>query len=619
MKKQLLLGISLLISISFNSFSQWNEKAMKPVSLQNLDFFKSAASNWKLESKATSLREINLDIKTDPGPGVLVNRNTASEKDNLFTRDEYGDIDFQFDFMMPKGSNSGVYFMGRYEIQLFDSWKKEYPAYSDCGGVYQRWNLARGKGNEGYEGVAPETNECRAPGLWQTMKISFVAPKFNALGSKISNAKFEAVWLNGVKIHTNVEVSGPTRGAAFTTENAKGPIMFQGDHGPVAIRNMMISPVGNPEILWQKISYKSYQGPYSTIEQFEKQSILQQGNATMLNKNDAGTDDDFLLHYAGVFKVQTPGQYDFIFDANGKSRILIDGKLQLDTTVGSFWWQRRDFKMELETGEHSIDIIYIKKSPKSKSAMGFYYSGPGIKQKKLHAEASISSNLSGGQLILNKEATPYIQRSFFMHKGIKKPYGLNVCNPSGTHYSINVSTGKILRIWRGNRFGDITSMWVDRGSQQIFYPKGSVVELSDGALFGFDQTADNYPDTLTEEMGFRYTGYSEKAGTQPVFHFKTKLGKCDYRVLPTANGLQQEFEIKNDVQSGTPVWHCLAEGNSIEKRSDGSYLVDEKYYLVVQKETETMVKVMTTNKKQRLIGQFPIKDGKGEIKYEIIW
>jgi hypothetical protein len=619
LKKHRLLAIALLSIISIRSFSQWNEKALKSVPLQNLDFFKPAASNWKIEGKANALRDINLNMSTSPGAGVLVNRNTATEKDNLFTKEEFGDIDFQFDFMMPKGSNSGVYFLGRYEIQLFDSWKKEHPAFSDCGGVYQRWNTERGKGNEGYEGVAPQSNESKAPGLWQTLKISFVAPRFDSSGKKTSNAKFEGVWLNGVKIHTNVEVSGPTRGAAFTNEVQKGPIMFQGDHGPLAIRNIMMSPVGNPEILWKSLSYKSYQGQLTSIDQYEKQPILQQGNATLLNAKDAGTDDEFMLHYSGVFQVQTSGQYDFIFDVNGKSRVLIDGKLQLDTTVGGFWWQRRDFKMDLETGEHSIDIKYIKKNPKSKGAMGFYYSGPGIKQKRLHAEASMSSNLSGGQMVLNKEAEPYIQRSFLLHKGIKKAYGLNVCNPSGTHFTINVSTGKLLRMWRNNRFGDITTMWVDRGSQQNFYPAGAAIELNDGALFGFGQTADIYPDTLTEEMGFKYTGYTEKAGSQPVFHYKTNTGKCDNRILPTTSGLMQDFQMMNETKSNGPIWHCLAEGNTIEKLSDGSYLIDDQYYLIIQKELETMAKLMTVNKKQRLIGQFPIKDGKGEIKYEIIW
>jgi len=619
LKKSGLTALALLIAVSFHAFAQWNEKILKPVSLQNLDFFKLAATNWKIVGKANSMLESNLNISTNPGTGVLVNRNTATEKDNLFSKEEFGDIDFQFDFMIPKGSNSGIYFMGRYEIQLFDSWKKEYPAFSDCGGVYQRWNPERGKGKEGYEGVAPQSNECRAPGIWQTMKISFVAPKFDASGKKTSNAKFEAVWLNGAKIHSNVEVSGPTRGAAFSDEVLKGPIMIQGDHGPLAIRNILFAPAGNPEILWKTLTYKVYQGPFTTIDQFEKQVVFQQGKSDFLNKNDAGTDDEFMLHYSGVLQVQTPGLYDFNLEVNGKSRLLIDGKLQLDTTSGKFNWEKREFKIEISAGDHTIDIKYLKQNPKSKVSVGLFYTGPGIKQKKLHAEASMTSNFSGGQMILNKEAEPYIQRGFLLHKGIKKAYGLNVCSPSGTHYTINVTTGKLLRIWRNNRFGDITTMWVDRGSQQNFYPTGSAIEMNDGALVGFGSTAEAYPDTLSEADGFQYTGYSEKPGEFPIFHYKIKNGYCDNQILPTTNGLMQNFQIKSDSNSNIPIWHCMAEGILIEKQSNGNYLVDEMYYIVVQKEIETKTKVLTIKNKQRLIGQFPIKEGKGEIKYEIIW
>ena len=83
-------------------------------------------------------------------------------------------------------------------------------------------------------------NASKAPGEWQTFEVIFRAPRFGPDGQKTANGKFVRVVLNGQVIHENVEVTGPTRAAAYRDEKPKGPIMLQGDHGPVAYRNIRI-------------------------------------------------------------------------------------------------------------------------------------------------------------------------------------------------------------------------------------------------------------------------------------------------------------------------------------------------------------------------------------------
>jgi hypothetical protein len=145
------------------------------------------------------------------------------------------------EFMVPKGSNSGVYFMGRYEIQVLDSWGKEEVIHSDAGGIYERWDENREP--KGYEGVRPRKNASRKPGEWQEFDVIFQAPRFDSDGKKIANATFIKVIHNGIVIHENVEVTGPTRAAMneYDPEQSKGPLMLQGDHGPVAYRNIWIT------------------------------------------------------------------------------------------------------------------------------------------------------------------------------------------------------------------------------------------------------------------------------------------------------------------------------------------------------------------------------------------
>src|SRR5690606_20858767 len=140
-------------------------------------------------------------------------RPEKGKNQHLFTAFEHGDIEIELDVMMPVHSNSGLYFQGRYEIQLFDSWAVYKPQHSDMGGIYHRWDNSRAE--KGYEGHPPAINAAKAPGLWQHFKIIFHAPRFNAAGQKVNNAIFKEVWLNGVLIHENQEVTGPTRSSAF--------------------------------------------------------------------------------------------------------------------------------------------------------------------------------------------------------------------------------------------------------------------------------------------------------------------------------------------------------------------------------------------------------------------
>jgi hypothetical protein len=112
------------------------------------------------------------------------------------------------------------------------------PKYGDCGGIYERW-----KDDKGYEGHAPRVNASRPPGQWQTFDVVFRAPRFDANGQKIANAKFIKVVHNGKLVHENVEVTGPTRAASFEDEKPIGPLMLQGDHGPVAFRNIRLRPI----------------------------------------------------------------------------------------------------------------------------------------------------------------------------------------------------------------------------------------------------------------------------------------------------------------------------------------------------------------------------------------
>lgn len=203
---------------------------------------------WSLAGGVTAV-EGEKALAVTSGNSILYNGVKYQRAPYLYTQDEFRDVALSIQFMVPKGSNAGVYFFGRYEIQIFDSYGREKVKYSDLGGVYQRWrDLKEGeeKGTvkwRGYEGAAPWVNAAKAPGEWQQMDIVFRAPRFDATGKKIENARFVSVHVNGQQVQENVEVTGPTRAAPQSGDVAKGPIAIQGDHGPVAIRSMRVTPL----------------------------------------------------------------------------------------------------------------------------------------------------------------------------------------------------------------------------------------------------------------------------------------------------------------------------------------------------------------------------------------
>ena len=143
---------------------------------------------------------------------VLTNAKTGS---NLVTRSAFTDFKLHLEFRYPKAGNSGVYLRGRYEVQIIDDSAGSEPGSEHLGGVYGFLSL-----NE---------NVARQPGEWQTFDITLVG-------------RLVTVVLNGKTVIGNQEIPGITGGALDSDEGTPGPLMLQGDHGPIEFRNIILTP-----------------------------------------------------------------------------------------------------------------------------------------------------------------------------------------------------------------------------------------------------------------------------------------------------------------------------------------------------------------------------------------
>jgi hypothetical protein len=178
-----------------------------------------------------------------PGKGVRVN-GPKGRTNNLITKDTFTDVEVHAEFLIPRGSNSGIKLMGLYEIQILDRAGVKELTGDHCGGIYPRAE-EKPRYHHIDKGVPPKVNAAKPAGEWQSLDIVFTAPRFDAAGKKVANARFVKVVLNDQVVHEDVEVPYPT-GAAWRLrqETASGPLLLQADHGPVAFRNVRLRPYG---------------------------------------------------------------------------------------------------------------------------------------------------------------------------------------------------------------------------------------------------------------------------------------------------------------------------------------------------------------------------------------
>ncbi len=132
---------------------------------------------------------------------------------NIRTTQTFGDFKLHVEFRVPAGSNSGVYLRGRYEAQITDGFGIE-PAVGELGGIY------------GF--LKPLEMTAKKPSEWQSFDITLVG-------------RIVTLKLNGKTIIYKSEIPGITGGAIDSNESEPGPIMFQGDHGPIEFRNITIA------------------------------------------------------------------------------------------------------------------------------------------------------------------------------------------------------------------------------------------------------------------------------------------------------------------------------------------------------------------------------------------
>ena len=194
-----------------------------------------ALNVWESEGWELCAVQANPDnpsaFLTTVGNSAIVNN--KGQKD-LRSYASFGDIEFRFNVMLPKGGNSGLYLMDRYELELVDDWQQ----FAGIVGVKN-----------------PRAKVWRGPHDWHTITGRFFAPRFDRAGNKIKNARFEDIEIDSVVVIQSAECPGPT-GGGLEGETSFGPLRFQGTMGEAALADIRVRPLYDPVNLdgWNPIN-----------------------------------------------------------------------------------------------------------------------------------------------------------------------------------------------------------------------------------------------------------------------------------------------------------------------------------------------------------------------------
>ncbi len=555
---------------------------LQPIPLDSLTAFQSPAANWQITGEIAGDPRSEKTLAFHAGTGVLANSPTAAAHADLITAWEHADLELDFDFLLPADGRLGVLLQGRYSVPLDE---KARPAL-------------------------------RAPGLWQHLHVEFQAPRFDAAGRKTKNARFAKVVLNDFVIHENAELAGPAREAAFPDEKPSGPLVIQGDPGPLALRRLSSKP-SDPatRILVENLAYKLYAGAPGQMGDYDAAKPTREGTPASFAPEAVERSSRFSLVFTGNFVVPADGTYAFGADTQEPTRLLIDGQ----PAITPLEQGGLSAPLALTRGRHAFRVDFLHGSARA-PALQLIAEGPGLAPQTLTAARPRARPREATQLLIEPGERIRLQRSFVPFDPKKRLYAINVGTPAGVHYAYDFETGSLLRLWRGH-FLDTFEMWDGRGENQIAKPAGPAITLNAKPTVALlERSASDWPDA--PEPLWTSQGYTLEPDGQPVFLATLASLTVRDRIAPLADGrgLTRTLHLQGK-NTDWQTWVLLAEASTITPQPDGhGYIVgDRSYYLDLPADSAVRPFVRTRNGRQQLVLPIGANAITKPIVYSLVW
>lgn len=455
---------------------------------------------------------------------------------------------------------------------------------------------------DGYMLDVSKNRATKAPGLWQTVAITYQA------GMARKPASLVKYTLNGIIINEGETL--PTQAAGAQ------PVQLTAKNGSVAIRNVGVRALANRNVAsWAgPLTYKLYKQAIETREGMADKTPVKTDTVGRISYDVAyGQSGNYSIFFDGKLNVPSAGEYQFDMHMGGFGGLWIDGK-ELVAMDRRYLGTPETRMVPLTAGMHEVQVLFSRSWPRP--GLGLYVSQAGTRPQALQADGSLPEFAPVGQVLIEPDAKPTLIRSFIQMPGeiTKRTHAMSVGSKTGMHYTVDMDQMTLLMAWKGD-FADATDMWYERGEPQLLKPNGTTIYPAPRtALAVLPTAATAWPDSVGENV-LQYKGYNLDKDGSPSIDYTMNGTTIRDQIRPTGTSLSRTLTLGGTVPAGQ-LYCRLAGGKSLEEISKGLYAVDDRSYYV-RFDPKAPVSVRQSNGRQELIMSVSMKNGAATVQYSL--
>lgn len=467
----------------------------------------------------------------------------------------HGDLSLSFDYRLSADGAAQLLLNDRYAVDLSDLSVR---AISD--------SIGSGRMDPG-----------EPTGRWRHLELSYVAPAAER------PALLMALYLDGNLIHyqqTLLAEAEIPQTEALRIELTSGSLAIQDPRlANRAGRKSTLAADGAAVLRVPLLHYAYYDLPENTqdFRGWDQQAPDRTGYTEVMDLDELRGDRsrDYGIRFTGQLDVPVGGKYIFRHWGPASGRLYLNDELVLDHG-GKHAVNSVTDSAELEAGTYDFRFDYVQNHGWNVSRL--FARSPGGREEILNAldtRESVARPTTTGPMVLVAEERPYLLRSFvyfpqpkMYQLSAKRTHAISVGHPEGVHYTIDLASGALLRVWRGG-FANVREMWYDRGEPQTVTPLEPVRALSGRPQWTSSEN-EPWPDSLASgKTDFRHFRYELDEAGYPTFHYATANGRVTDRIVPADGGLERTLTNHTEQETST----LLASGSDIIDEGEGRFIL----------------------------------------------
>lgn len=471
--------------------------------------------------------------------------------------------------------------------------------------------------------LSPATPVAITPGVWQDLEVQFLPEKDG------QPAILSAVYLNGNPVYYQQPI---------VAENDKdGPLIYLPEtenlevtdfrYARVAGKESFLSEEGLVNLNLPNLRYEYFHLPKGrkTFTGWETEAPAKTGYINRVDLyNIADRSTDYAIRFTGTLNIPQAAEYYFKTWGSGNTELLFDGKPVTNQAGAPNDWDDAD-SLRLTEGDHAFDLRIVQHHGWNVNRISYRKAGSDEDLRFLNAMEErkvIATPAATNPRKLETDEEPFLLRSFLFfpspklyEEATKRTHVVSVGEGKGPHYSIDLQTGALLQVWRGD-FADVHDMWDGRGEPQAMRPLGPAIQF-DGDMLVASSATDPWPGppAAPDEDNFNHVAHELDEAGRPTFIYGDGQRSITDHITPNQGGLFRE--ITHTVGGNGTYFVQLAAASEITEVAPGEFdLRSPGHRIKIESYDGSGLTLQKDGNLQRLIAELPAK---GHVRYQIDW